>query len=273
MSTRDPHRFVNELEDGAVQRLIARLESRGGDAVFSRLFDQYVERLRFSRSAKVLEVGCGTGTFARRLARRETFFGPIVGVDQSPTFIMTATELALKERVDRRAEFHVGDAHELDFPNASFDVVIAHTLISHVSDPQRALQEMARVLRPGGTLVVFDGDYNSLTYACVDRDLGRKMDMALTHATFNNPWVMRELPSLIAQLGLTLKDAWADVVAEIGHGSYFLTFAETYAPVVTQAGLLSDQEVVAWLDAQHQSAAAGTLFAACNYYTYFVGHA
>lgn len=273
MGTRDPHRFVNDLDESAVERLIGRLESRARDPVFSTLFDRYVQRLVLSPSAKVLEIGCGTGAMMRRLARVEAFSGTAIGLDQSPAFIAAAARYASQEGVDRWVQFRVGDAHELEFPQAFFDTVIAHTVISHVTEPERVLREMARVVRPGGTMVIFDGDYCSLTYAYADRDLGRRMDVALANATFNNPWIVRELPSLLPRLGLKLENAWGDAVAEVGGGSYFRSFADTYAPVVVQAELVSEPEVEAWLAAQHQAIEAGTFFAACNYYTYFVGHA
>jgi len=269
MRARDPHRFVNELDEAAVERLVARLESRAKDTAFARLFDKYVTRLTLPPSAQVLEIGCGTGAMTRFLARRGDFIsGKVFGVDQCPQFIEAAGRFAQEEHVSERIDFRIGDAHSLDFPPATFDAVIAHTLISHVTEPTRVVREMARVVRPGGTVVIFDGDYASLTYAFADHDFGHQMDVALANATFNNPRVMRDLPRLLPELGLKMAAAWGDAVVEIGKGSYFKSFAETYAPSVTRAGLLPAEAVEAWLAAQQQSMEDGTFFASCNYYTY-----
>ena len=268
MVARDPHRFVNELDNAAVERLIARLESRAKDAVFARLFDKYAAQLALPPSAHVLEVGCGTGAMTRFLAHRTDFTGMAVGVDQNLAFIEAASRFAQDENVSERVDFRVGDAHSLDYSPATFDAVIAHTLISHVTEPTMVLREMARVVRPGGTVVIFDGDYASLTYACPDHDLGRRMDAALANASFNNPLIMRDLPRLLPELGLKMTAAWGDAVVEIGTGSYFKSFAETYAPYVTRAGLLSAETVETWLAAQRQAMENGTFFASCNYYTY-----
>ncbi|MDP1644471.1 MAG: methyltransferase domain-containing protein [Thiobacillus sp.] len=268
MATRDPHRFVNELDEAALERLIARLESRAQDAVFARLFDKYVVRLPLPPSARVLEVGCGTGAMLRSLARRDDFTGKALGVDQCSHFIEAASQFAQAENISDRLTFKVGDAHCLDFPPATFDVVIAHTLISHVTEPAMVLSEMARVVRPGGTVVIFDGDYASLTYAFPDHGFGHQMDVALASATFNNPRIMRDLPRLLPELGLKLTAAWGDAVVEIGNGSYFKSFVETYVPYVMQAGLLPAQAVDVWLNEQRQAMENGTFFAACNYYTY-----
>lgn len=268
MTARDPHRFVNELDEATVQSLINRLERRGRDRAFTTLCEAYLDRLKLPPSAQVLDLGCGTGVVARAVARREGFSGRVVGIDHSPRFVEAARRLAAEEGVDKRVEFEVGDAHALADADGRFDAVIAHTLISHVTEPLTILKEAARVVRPGGMVAIFDGDYASLTYACPDRALGKAMDEGLMTATFNNPLVMRDLPHLLPQVGLELIDAVADVVAEIGTGSYFVTFAETYAPLVSRAGLLPPETVDRWLADQRRALEQGTFFAACNYYTY-----
>ncbi|MCU7858281.1 MAG: SAM-dependent methyltransferase, partial [Candidatus Thiodiazotropha sp. (ex Lucinoma kastoroae)] len=133
-------------------------------------------------------------------------------------------------------------------------------------DPHRfvnELEEMARVVRPGGTVAIFDGDYASLTYAIPDHDFGHKMDVALANASFNNVRIMRDLPRLLPEFGLAVIDAWGDAIVEIGKGSYFKSFAETYAPYVSSAGLLSEDAVNSWLTVQRQAMENRTFFASC----------
>jgi SAM-dependent methyltransferase len=268
MAARDPHRFVNELDKSALERLIARLESRAQDAVFVNLFQKYVSRLALPPNVRVLEVGCGTGTALRMLARRDDFMGKAIGVDHSRHFIEAAIKFSQAENVSDKLAFQVGDAHSVGFPSAAFDVVIAHTVISHVTEPTTVLGEIARVVRPGGTVVIFDGDYASLTYAFPDHSFGHQMDVALATATFNNPRIMRDLPRLLPTLGLRLTEAWGDAVVEIGSASFFKSFAETYAPYVKRTGVLPAQAVDVWLREQREAMDNGTFFASCNYYTY-----
>ena len=265
---RDPHRFVNELDAAAVDRLIDRLESRAKDLVFTRLFDKYAAQLNLHPTAQVLEVGCGTGATTRALVRRKDFSGHAFGVDQCPPFVVAANKFAQEQNIADRVVFAVGDAHQLDFADATFDAVIAHTLISHVTDPLTVLREMVRVVRPGGIVAIFDGDYASLTYAFADHEFGHRMDVALATASFNNPRIMREMPRLIPELGLTALAAWGDAVSEIGGGSYFKSFAETYLPFVIKAGLIPSEAAVGWLGAQRQAIEENAFFASCNYYTY-----
>ena len=92
----------------------------------------------------MLDLGCGTGVVTRAIAARDGFTGTVTGIDQSPDFIAAARRLAAEDGVGDRVEFVVGDAHALDLPAASFDAVVAHTLVSHVRDPLAVLAQGRR---------------------------------------------------------------------------------------------------------------------------------
>jgi SAM-dependent methyltransferase len=268
MSARDVYEFINEQDEATVQSLVNRLEFRGRDATFSQYRDAYLDRMGLPEAAAVLDVGCGTGVLARALARRPGFAGPISAVDQSPGLIDSARRLATEEGVSERIAFHVGDVHRLEFAAGEFDVVIAHTLVSHVSDPLVVLQEAARVVRPGGTVAVFDGDYASWTFGCSDPALGKTMEEGIVAAVVAQPRVRRDMPRLLGQAGLKLGDLLSFVYADVGKGRFFPTAAEAYAPIVARAGLVPADRVETWLAEQRQTVEQGTFFAACNYYAY-----
>jgi len=270
MLVHDPHRFVNDLDETALDLLIKRLESRAQNPVFAQLLDKYTTSLIAEKPEKVLEFGCGTGAVLRALARRGDFTGHATGVDHCAAFINAANQFSKQENVAERLSFKLGDVHELDIPSASFDVVIAHTLLSHVTEPAKVLSEMARVVRPNGKIIIFDGDYTSLTYAYPDHGFGQKMDAALANTTFNNPRIMHDLPRLLPVFGLRMAEAWGDAVVEIGEGNFYKTFAEAYVPYVKKAGILTTQAIDIWLNEQYKAMEKGTFFAACNYYTYFI---
>jgi ubiquinone/menaquinone biosynthesis C-methylase UbiE len=102
---------------------------------------------------RVLDVGCGTGYFARLLAEAVGPAGLVVGIDPSPAMITYARRTAGPASTCR---FRVGTAEALAFPAEHFDVVVSSLVVHHLPEDLRvpALHEMRRVLRPGGTLLV-----------------------------------------------------------------------------------------------------------------------
>ena len=140
----------------------------------------------------------------------------VYGVDFSPYLIAVATRLAAEQALDRRIDFRVADTRSLDFPSGQFDAVIAHTLMSHVDDPLAAIKEAVRVLKPGGVIGIFDGDYASLTFGHPNPTQAKANDEAIINAIVTNPRVMRDMPRLLRAAGLTLVKSFSYVLAEIG---------------------------------------------------------
>ncbi|MBB3677087.1 methyltransferase domain-containing protein [Modestobacter versicolor] len=122
----------------------------------------------------LLDVGCGPGTLTVDLAARVAP-GRIVGLDVSAAPLGEARELA--ERSGVAVEFGVGDVYALDAPDDSFDVVHAHQVLQHLTDPVAALREMARVCRPGGLVAVRDVDYAATTWFPTSPGLDRWLDL------------------------------------------------------------------------------------------------
>jgi 2-polyprenyl-3-methyl-5-hydroxy-6-metoxy-1,4-benzoquinol methylase len=122
----------------------------------------------------VLDVGCGPGTITVDLAARVAP-GRVVGLDISPAPLDEARELAGRSGVD--VEFTVGDTYALDHPDGAFDVVHAHQVLQHLTDPVAALREMARVCRPGGVVAVRDVDYAATTWFPAEPGLDRWLDL------------------------------------------------------------------------------------------------
>lgn len=122
----------------------------------------------------LLDVGCGPGTITVDLARRVAP-GRVIGLDRAPDVLAQARAHATEESTS--VDLSVGDVYQLPFPDRSFDVVHAHQVLQHLSDPVRALIEMRRVLRPGGIVAVRDGDYASFAWAPHDPLLTRWLEV------------------------------------------------------------------------------------------------
>ena len=123
----------------------------------------------------LLDVGCGPGTITLDLAARVAP-GCTVGVDREAGVIAEAQHL-LDSRPISGVEFRAADVYALPFDDESFDVVHAHQLLQHLTDPVAALVEMRRVLRPGGVLAVRDSDYGGFVWAPADPLLDRWMQL------------------------------------------------------------------------------------------------
>ena len=102
--------------------------------------------------SSLLDVGCGPGSITLDFAKRAPS-GDVVGVERSETAIQAAQAAAAAQGITN-AHFVLGDVYALDFADDSFDIVHAHQVLQHLSDPVAALREMGRVCRPGGVVAV-----------------------------------------------------------------------------------------------------------------------
>lgn len=110
----------------------------------------------------VLDVGCGPGTITLDLAEIVAP-GEVVGVEPVESPLAESRRQAAL-RGDVAARFEVADVLDLPYDDNTFDVVHAHQVLQHLTDPVRALTEMARVCRPGGWVAARDADYGAMTW-------------------------------------------------------------------------------------------------------------
>jgi len=112
---------------------------------------------RFKRipSVWLLDVGTGPGGIPLKIARRCPELG-VVGVDRSFNMIRVARQLAAEQGLGDRAFFLVGEASSLGFPEGSFEIVISNSLLHHLPYPILALNEMARVAKAQGVVLLRD---------------------------------------------------------------------------------------------------------------------
>jgi SAM-dependent methyltransferase len=133
--------------------MIGSLEARGRTAGYLGVVRRLLEEAQLRPGETVLEVGCGTGVLDRWLARHTAGANRIVGVDISRYLLREATALVRKAGLEGVIEFREGRAEALPFPERSFDVAMSSTVIQRV-DADRMLQEMVRVVKPGGRVAV-----------------------------------------------------------------------------------------------------------------------
>lgn len=166
---------------------------------------------------RLLDIGCGPGTITADLARHVAP-APVIGVDREPAVIAEAARL-LGVDGPANVEFRTADAYALEFSKGSFDVVHAHQVLQHLTDPTAALSEMRRVLRDGGIVAVRDSDYGGFVWAPSDPLLDRWMELyhEVSDRNRTDADAGRNLLSWVKAAGF----------AEAAAGSSTWTFAET----------------------------------------------
>ncbi|MFB3923750.1 MAG: class I SAM-dependent methyltransferase [Terriglobia bacterium] len=123
------------------------------DAIDNTLVDRVVSLGR--TSGRLLDIGTGPGGIPLKIAARIPGLR-VVGVDYSLNMIRTARRVAAEQGLARQASFFVGDANRLAFPDACFDLVLSNSVLHHLADPTALLDEMARVARPDGAVLLRD---------------------------------------------------------------------------------------------------------------------
>ena len=133
------------------------------------LFDKYTEQFTRHLPAPmmamaavqanqcILDIGTGTGIVALEVARSLSEGGKVVGIDLSDGMLATARAKAEKEGLAEQAEFLKMDAEALQFEDNAFDNVLSLYALRHFPNPEKAVAEMHRVLKPGGNVVVAVG--------------------------------------------------------------------------------------------------------------------
>jgi SAM-dependent methyltransferase len=159
----------------------------------------------------ILDVGSGPGTITVDLARR-VGSGRVVGIDSVADVVEKAQERAESEGVSN-VEFAVGDAYALEFPDDSFDIVHAHQVLQHLSDPVAALREMRRVTKPGGIVAARDVIYLGASWFPLLPGLADWMRIYqdVARANGGDPNAGRALKALARQAGFAEVESTASI--------------------------------------------------------------
>jgi ubiquinone/menaquinone biosynthesis C-methylase UbiE len=194
--------------------MASALEARSKQVLFQQAIADYLDALSLDAHAAVLDLGCGTGTVARAIARRGDVKARITAIDSNPWLIAAAQRFACGERVRERIHFLTGEPHWVIGPQAQFDVAILHMLLNHVADPGLVLKEVRRVLRPAGRVVVFDGNLDLLARATDARSGDEEANGFWTMTRPVQDRIMRALPRLLVENGYRIEASRAYAAAD-----------------------------------------------------------
>lgn len=147
-----------DVSDDHRNALASRLEEQAADPFLQRIAARALELLDLTPGERVLELGCGTGVFLPGLAAAVGRNGEVIGLDHNPGFLEESRQRVEAAGFGSVVTLVEADAMQLPFPSASFDAVHVERVLMHLEDPEVALREVCRVLKPGGRLVAAEPD-------------------------------------------------------------------------------------------------------------------
>ncbi|WP_406269020.1 methyltransferase domain-containing protein [Nocardia sp. NBC_00881] len=177
------------------------------------------EALALQPGENAVDIGSGTGSEVMAFAEAVGPDGSAVGVEPDPHLLAAAERRATQ--AGSTAKFHSGDAYGLPFGADSFDAALCERVFQHLTAPARAANEIARVLRPGGRVVVVDSDWGTAIVHPGNRQVVREVIDTLVSAT-TNPLAGRRIPGLLTNAGLVIDDVGSQALVQersVGAGS------------------------------------------------------
>jgi ubiquinone/menaquinone biosynthesis C-methylase UbiE len=217
------------------------------------------EMLGVRQGARLLDVGCGTGDDVIALARMVGPTGKVTGLDKNPTVI--AEGWRRLEGKGLPAEFQIGDVHHLGFPDDTFDCCRSDRAVQHMDDPERAIAEMIRVLRPGGRVVISEPDWETLVIDSSDRSVTRRVVNFMCDRIVRHGWIGRQLPRLFKQARLADVEVKADVfiITDLTSADRIWGLRR-HAKRAQQAGVITEDEMAGWFEELERADKAGLTF-------------
>jgi ubiquinone/menaquinone biosynthesis C-methylase UbiE len=257
----DPYASIAQADEALQTRLAGVLELRAADPQQRAMLNAYLSEIQLPSAAIVLDVGCGTGAVTRVLAQMRGV-REVVGVDPSPIFVERARELG---KGHPELSFRTGDGRAVPFADASFDLVVFHATLCHLPDPEKALQEAWRVLRAGGWLAVFDGDYLTTTVAIDTFDPLQSAVDAMVANFLHNPWLPRRLGHILRSMGFAVVSLRSHGYTQTTEPQYMLTIVDRGADLLAGAGSIGTDQAEALKSEARRRAKAGSFFGHISY--------
>jgi ubiquinone/menaquinone biosynthesis C-methylase UbiE len=232
----DPYATIAETAVSLQKRLSEILELRARDRQQRAMLQAYLSEIGLPPGSRALEVGCGTGAVCRALVESRRF--QVTGIDLSPVFVARARELG--KHLPGLA-FIRGDGRSLSLADESFDLVVFHTTLCHMPDPELALREAHRVLRPDGWIAVFEGDYTTTSVAIAEFDPLQPLVDAMVTNFVHDPWLTRRLAKTLETAGFHLLSLRSHGYTQTDEPDYMLTLIDRGADILSGSGALTSE--------------------------------
>ena len=236
--------FADVDATGASETFIRHLDSARGQGLLAEGKRWSIEQLGLKSGEAALDIGCGTGDDVAAMAEIVGPEGRAVGVDYSEAMIAEALR---RHGTVPGVSFQRGDAQALSFDTEAFDACRAERVLIHVQDPGAAVNEMARVLRPGGRVALIEPDWEAFLIEGADPDLSARIWRTTLNGAGQSR-VGRRLRSLLLDAGfdqVTIHPA-AGVVTDLDVALQRFQL-DRVAEDAVSAGAVSATEADGWL--------------------------
>jgi ubiquinone/menaquinone biosynthesis C-methylase UbiE len=236
--------------------LVRFLDMAKGHPVLTELQARLVAELHLRSGSRVLDAGCGPGTQTVEIARAVPGTS-VVGVDASRLMVAEALRRASGSGLD--VTFQLADAAALPFEDGDFSACQAQTLLEHVADPARVIEELRRVTRSGGRIAALDLDQGSTVLDHPDRENTRVIVDAWTDE-FASGWAGRSLHRLFLAAGLD--EVTVQVRAADFGAPFFRALLAPTTARLRREGKLAGEALDRWWAALEERGAGGAFFGA-----------
>ena len=189
------------VDEHAVEHMVSILDVQDALPSVQRLRTWALAAGALRPGEKVIDLGSGTGTMTRRLAELVGPDGTALGIEPNGMLRAVAEDRAAD--AGSPAVFCQGLATEIPLPRESVDLVWCERVLQHVPDPQAALVEIARVLRPGGRALLLDADHGSRVSSDIDPEVEQAIATAFM-GQMASPRVARHIPRKAMAAGLAV---------------------------------------------------------------------
>lgn len=224
-----------------------------------------VELLALKSGQRALDLGCGAGMDAIAMGHLVGPTGEVHGVDYDEAMVTKARVHAAADGVSAWVTHHHASASALPWPNGFFDASRSELVFQHLLDPERAFDELMRVTKPGGQLVVIDGDWATLTIDSDETDLERRLVQFHAAHMMNNPFSGRHLRCMFTRRGfsdLTI-DVQPMIVADVIAARQMMRL-DQLAREALAAGVIDSSEAQRWEASLVRASESGVFFASVN---------
>ena len=239
---------------------VAYLETVSASSLFKQVAANAIALLSLAPGRSVLEVGCGSGVLLSALAQRVAPGGRVVGVDHADAFVAAARAMITEKGLAEAVTVDIGDACNLQYGTATFDAAHCERVLMHLEDPNAAIREMARVVRPGGMVVIAEPDWTGIQHDHPDR---QAFDLVYAKALpMRNKDIGLTLYRRFGELGLQQRK-YMPVTAVITDFATFRMYGLRLEPAVEALiaeGALSADRLSAVVPQLDSASASGTYY-------------